>query len=246
MALIGHVDDAASRALLAACRSEIETGATLQEAAQRMMDLLYAEFAESLALARTFTTVPFNMLPARDRSFIETHARTKGTAHLLNEDTPVLSLIGTSGVEPAWCDRYRSRDHLGIPLPPEKFGAWSSMVTALTRQLGHSVDWYNLRHPAPGPASFGVFADALFVADATSSRDEDGQLFIPAQDFVRAYQVRTVSGVGGQFAATGMILACVFFSRELLSHATWLSRVPLLLGSVTLGLASAGKIYSAE
>jgi hypothetical protein len=186
------------------------------------------------------------MLPARDRSFIETHARSKGSADLLNEDTPVLSLIATSGVESAWRDRYRSHDHLGIPLPPERFGAWSSMVTVLTRQLGQSVDWYTLRRQATGPASFGVFADALFVADATSSRDEDGQLFIPAQDFVRAYQVRTVSGVGGQFAATGMILACVFFSREMLSRPTWLLRMPLLLGTVTLGLASAGKIYSAE
>jgi hypothetical protein len=71
-------------------------------------------------------------------------------------------------------------------------------------------------------------------------------LFIPAQDFVRAYHVRTVSGVGGQFAATGMILACVFFSRETLSRSTWLSRVPLLLGTATLGLAAAGKIYSPE
>jgi hypothetical protein len=246
MALMGRMEDGADRALLAACKSEIGTANTLQEAAQRLMDSLRREFAESVVLARTFATVRFDMLPARDRSFIETHARSKGTAHFLNEDTPVLSLMGTSGVEPAWCDRHRSRDHLGIPLPPEKFGAWNSMVTVLTRQLGQSVDWYTLRRPATGLERFGLFADDLFVADATSSRDEDGRLFIPAQDFVRTYQVRTVSGVGGQFPATGMILLCVFFSREKLPRSTWLSRVPLLLGTATLGLAAAGKIYSPE
>jgi hypothetical protein len=244
MALMGRMDDAAGRAFLAARKSEIKKAGTLQEAAQQLMDCFHGEFAESIVLARTFATVPFHMLPPRDRSFIETHPGSEGSARLLTEDTPVLSLMGTSGVEPAWCDRYRSRDHLGIPLPPGRFGAWSSMVTVLTRQLGRSVDWFAVRRPGTAPASFSVFADDFFV-DATSSRDEDGRLLIPAQDFVRAYQVQTVSGVGGQFAATGMILACVFFSREILSRPSWLSRVPLLLGNVTLGLVSAGKIYSA-
>lgn len=226
-------------------RSQIDSAETLQQAAQGVMECFRREFADSVILARTYVTVPFKTLPARDRSFVQAVARNKGQMQKLSEETPVLSLLGTDGVEPDWCERYGSREHLAIPLLSEEFVAGIPMVAALIRQLGGSVDWYSGLRSKGGAGDFGVFAESFFVPDAATSKDSARQLLIPAQDFVRTYGVQTVLGVGGQFSDSGMILACIFFTREtLLQTPTWLLQLPMLLGSATLLRVSAGKIYS--
>ena len=100
------------------------------------------------------------------------------------------------------------------------------------------------RRPTESAGQFGVFADSFFVPDAATSHDEAGRLLIPAQDFVRRYGVRTVIGVGGQFAGSGMILVCVFFNRgRLLEVPRWLMQLPMQLGTTSRKFVAAGRIY---
>jgi hypothetical protein len=234
--------------ILATLRDEIISGNTLQESSQRAMDCFRKKFADSVVLVRTYATVPYDVLPARDRFFVQTVAENQKQVSLLNRNTPVLSLLGTAGIEQAWGDRYSSKSHLAIPFLSEEFVSGIPMVAGLVGQLGVSTGRVaRLSGAANREEDFGAFAESFFVRDAALSRDSSGRLLIPAQDFVREYEVRTVLGVGGQFSATGMSLVCVIFSRETLSQTpAWLLRLPLLLGTATRPLVSAGKVYDAD
>ncbi|HLG16524.1 MAG TPA: hypothetical protein VJH03_18760 [Blastocatellia bacterium] len=246
MTLINETDSESVKAILTALKSETGATTTLQGLAQGVMEQFRAVFTESVVLARTYATVPYKLLPERDRAFVQNSVRGKGKLDLLTEETKVLSLLGTSGVDPAWCDRYRSQDHLGVPLLSPEFVAGIPMVAGLIRDLGSSADWYARTRPSDSSDNFGVFAESFFVPDAATCRDDSGRLLIPAQDFVRAHGVRAVLGVGGQFGSTGMILVCIFFTREAPSPTTakWLMRLPLVLGTVSLPFVSSGRIYT--
>jgi hypothetical protein len=232
MSLIENADTATIQTILSTIKSQAGGANNLQESTQRAMECFHAQFAESVVLARTYATVPYKMLPATDRSFVQAVAQDKGQLSILTEETQALSLLGTAGIDPAWCDRYSSKGHLGIPLLSEDFVAGIPMIAGLIHQLGMSVDLYKRLSPSQSAEKFGVFAESFFVSDAAASRDSIGRLIIPAQDFVQQYEVHTVFGVGGQFAATGMILICIVFTRETLSQTpAWLLRLPLLLGT---------------
>jgi hypothetical protein len=51
-------------------------------------------FTDSVVLVRTYATVPYDALPARDRFFVQTVAENQKQVSLLNRNTPVLSLLG--------------------------------------------------------------------------------------------------------------------------------------------------------
>lgn len=237
--------DADAELTPAALRKDAIQRSTLQETLQVTMEHFYMNFAESVVLARTYATIAYGALPARDRSFVRAVAEKHNQLHALYDETPVLSLLGTAGVEHAWCDRYTSKEHLGIPLLSEEFVAGSPMVAGLVRQLDISVDLISRSGTtATGAEDFGACAESFFVRDAARSRDLVGRLLIPEQDFVRTYAVRTVLGVGGRFSVAGMVLVCVVFTRETLTQTpAWLLRLPLLLGMSTRHLVSAGKLF---
>jgi hypothetical protein len=237
-------DAAAADALLVELRREARNRETVQEACQGVMQSLAARLSESLVLARVYMTVPWQNLPEADRVFARTVAGNLTAGHLLRNDTRVLSLLGTAGVEPEWRDRYSSRNHLAIPLLSPEFVAEIPMVAGLLDQLGSSVRWYGQMTPSAGRDTFGVFTGTFFVGDARTGRDHTGRLLIPAQDFVQHYGIRSVFGVGGQFHASGIILACIFFSNVTLEETpAWLLRVPVMIASVTQPLLDAGRIY---
>ena len=85
------------------------------------MDLIYEEFKESLVLVRMFLTIFYEELPEFNRKIVVNLAEEKGIASELQDDTPVLSLIGTRGENPEWDDRKKSKGHLEIPLISVKF-----------------------------------------------------------------------------------------------------------------------------
>lgn len=230
---------------MAQLRSEVRKASTVQEASQRLMDRFRVDFAESVILARTYATVPYRLLPVRDRDFVQSVAQTRNMADALGRETRVLSLLGTAGVEPAWGDRYKSRNHLGIPLFSEDVMAEIPMMAALIRQLGSSATWFDKRTPsAQGVESFGVFTGSFFVQNPSHARDQAGRLLIPAQEFVQQYNVRTVFGVGGEFLASRMVLVCIFFSNERLEQTPpWLLRLPLMLATATRPLVLEGSIF---
>ncbi len=230
--------------LMGELRNEVRKGNTLQDASQRLMDRFHREFAEWVVLARTYATIPYGMLPARDRDFVQKVAHAGNMAQLLSADTRVLSLLGTAGFEPAWRDRYTSRDHLGIPLLSEDVVAEIPMVAALTRQLGNSSAWYEKHSATRAAERFGVFTESFFVQDPSHAHDSAGRLLIPAQQFVHKYSVNTVFGIGGQFLASRIVLVSIFFSSESLEQTPpWLLRVPLMLATATSSLVSRGSIY---
>jgi hypothetical protein len=240
-------DAAAVDPMLAELRSATRNGSSLQAAAQQLMNRFLQQFEGSVALGRIYATVPYNVLPQRDRAFVRAAAEQKGMLALLQDDTRVLSLLATAGAEPAWRDRYASKGHLGIPLLSEHFVSEIPMIAGLIAQLGSSVRWFaKVAAPAGRNDNFGVFTESFFVADAGAARDSTGRLLIPAQDFVRSYNIRAVCGVGGEFPSSGMILVCIFFSNETLPHTPkWLLRVPLMLATGAQALVAAGKIYGA-
>ena len=61
---------------------------------------------KSIVLVRVFLTVPLTTLPPSNQGFIQTHAG-EGASEL-EDQTAVLSLIGSSGQESRWNDRRNS------------------------------------------------------------------------------------------------------------------------------------------
>src|SRR5690242_16567255 len=102
-------------------RIELIDCASLQEAAQKCVGIIYEALRDSLTLIRLYATVPFRQLPAPDRAFVLDLAMAHRAADLLDDETPVLSLLGTCGDVSDWNDRYRSKNHLGIPLLASSF-----------------------------------------------------------------------------------------------------------------------------
>jgi hypothetical protein len=239
------VDTESIGATIAELRSEVRKGRTLREAAQRLMERFVKEFAESVVLARTYATVSYGILPARDREFARSLANARGMADALTDETRILSLLGTSGTEATWHDPYCSREHLAIPLFSEQVVSEIPMVAALIRQLGNSVSWFERLSPSRNKGEgFDVFTESFFVRDPEQTRDLSGRLLIPAQEFVARYGIKSVFGVGGEFLTSRIILACIFFSRQDMEETPpWLLRLPVMLATATRDIVSEGAIY---
>ena len=100
--------------------SALARATSLEVAAQMFCERFYAEFAESAVLVRSFVTLPFSLLPDAESAFARAAAERTGHAELLAADTPVLTLLGSYGIEPAWRQRLASRGHLAIPPSPQR------------------------------------------------------------------------------------------------------------------------------
>jgi len=240
-------DAATADLILGDLRRQARNADSVQAACQGVMRGLLERLSDSLQLARAYLTVPWRNLPEADRRFAQEIAVSSGASHLLRDDTRVLSLLGTAGVEDAWCDRRTSHGHLAIPLLSAEFVAAIPMVAGLIDQLGSSARWYGQVAGSSNKDTFGVFTGTFFVPDAATARDSFGRLLIPAQDFVERYEIRSVFGVGGQFQASGMTLVCIFFSsKNFEGTPPWLLRLPLMIASVTQELIAADRIYPAQ
>jgi histone H3/H4 len=217
----------------------------LEEAAQALAESLHTTFEESVVIARVFFTVPFGELPSANREFVEHLADSAGAAAELNAETPVLSLLGTHGSEPAWQDRRRSKDHVGIPLISSSFVGAIPMISRLLRELGVPVHWVD-RHDSEMIASAVGDAEGLFfVEDAGEAVDQEGRKIIAAQDFVADRGVKSVFGLGGAYEG-GEIMVIVVFCRDRFTREVAESFLPLakLFITKTSRLASPGMVFS--
>ncbi len=226
-------------------RVENELGAlpTLEEAAQRFVEILFATFEESLVLARLFATVPFSRLP------LDAQSAVRGVAQGTGQDTiadsvPVLTLLGTRGMEADWNDRRRSRGHAGIPLGSPDFVEAIPMIASLMRQLGVAV-WGVGLDTAIVTQSIGSVAGVFYVDDARTTVDGKGRRVISAQAFVEQYDVRTVFGFGGTYTLRGMFMATVLFTREELTRvqAERFMRLANSFKARTMRLALRGRVF---
>lgn len=221
-------------------------GATsLEAAAQLYAEQVYASLAESLVLLRVFATVRFGDLPESNREFVR-GLMTRAGVSGISDETLVLSLLGSMGSEPAWCDRRRSVGHVGIPLLSADFIDEIPMIARMLVQLGVELDWIGRDDTAIVGKTFGFQSGVFYVPEAKSAVDSHGRKIIAAQEFVVKYGVETVFGVGGGYFGTPVFVTIIGFCRERIDEA----RVERLRPHIdrfkaeTDALVKAGKIFS--
>jgi hypothetical protein len=208
---VARLDVRDLEAIARAFRSFSGGAASMEDVAQRIVHYLYSEFAVEdrpvVVLARLYRTLYVDDLDAEQR-----RAADRAAAGALQPDSSCLVLVATAGLEPAWNDRRRSKDHAAIPLEDPAAVARSPMIAALFKDLGFDVEIFVQPRSQHGfhNHSGGVF----FVPEATDSP------VIPAQDeFVRRYGVKSVVGVGG-FLPSGELFALIVFLSEQVSQET--------------------------
>ena len=240
---LAHVTDQQLTVLRDGLRERVQDGATLQEAAQSFVHRLYDELSGGAALVRMYVTLPAAKLPPTERAFAEIVARSAPDSVALDDDTRVLTLLGTYGMEPAWCDRRQSRGHQAIPLLDASFIDGLPMVARLLAELG--IDLGGLHDDAIFARKLiGGYIGVFHVDDAATAVDGQGRHIIPAADFVRERGVRTVFGMGTAFL-DGSVAVCIVFAREKVSR-TEAERFGGLMSNfrlVTRGLIRDGALF---
>lgn len=234
----------AADSLQKAIDRRITSASTLQEAAQVSLDELYREFEESTALARVYVTLPFQELPERDKEFARNVATGAGVEAGLQDATVSLSLLGTRGRKPAWNDRSQSREHLAIPLVSSEFVQERSMFARLLSDMGIGLEWLDTQDTEIVVRKMGRLARVFYVEDASSAVDATGRKVVPAQEFIRENDVKTVFGLTGAYA-NGSVLALVVFAQETISRSQVETFMPLISGikTATLRMVSSRMIY---
>lgn len=198
-----------------ALRRLLRDARSIESAARAVCGFLYDELVSAsgeraCALVRCYKVHDFGLLPPKVQSF--------ALAQLApgEQATPqlrCLTLMATVGDEPAWNDRWQSKGHLAIALPTEAVVERAPMIAQLFRAFG--VELRAAIAPAPeivrdlAGRSYGVF----YVPDAK------GSPYIPAQDFVIRYGIRSVVGFGGSLLS-GDLFAIILFTRVHISAET--------------------------
>ncbi|MEW6753298.1 MAG: hypothetical protein AB1505_20300, partial [Candidatus Latescibacterota bacterium] len=91
MARISAMDHKDMVALQDSIAGEVAGCASLEDAAQRYICVLYDQFCESIVLARLFATVPYGQLPPANRQFVSGLAESAGIGAQIRPETLVLS-----------------------------------------------------------------------------------------------------------------------------------------------------------
>ena len=208
---------------------EVERAKTLEEAAQIVVADIHAKFSESVVLARAFFTVPFLSLPLESVEFVQSLAESAGGGSDLKPTTPVLSLVGTQGQEAAWNDRRKSEGHTGIPLVSSAFVDAIPMISRLLKELGVPMHWIDSHDSEIIQNTVGHSSGLFYVNDAEEATDQAGRKIIAAQDFVSAYDVKSVFGMGAAYPS-GQIIVLVVFCRDDVSRETAEQFLPLIDG----------------
>lgn len=217
----------------------------LEEAAQVLAEALHTQFSDSVVVTRIFLTVPFGDLPKDNKEFVQNLSESAGAADALKSDTPVLSLIGTHGQEPDWCDRRKSKGHVGIPLISADFVGAIPMISRLLKEFGVPLDFLDSHDPGILVETIGKKTGLFFVEDTAKATDAQGRKIIAAQDFVSEHNVKSVFGLGGAYDS-GQLFVIVLFCSDRISRSTAEDFITLasLFQSQTNGLASKQSIFT--
>ena len=225
--------------------SPVQAAGRLEEAAQELVSVIHRSFEESVVVARVFATVPFGSLPESNQEFVRNLAESAGAAEDLTDTVPVLSLVGTHGVEDPWKDRRLSQGHVGIPLISSAFVGAIPMISRLLKELGVPLEWVDKHDSEMIIRTMGHSAGLFFVDEASDAEDNEGRKIIAAQDFVADYGVRSVFGTGGVYGG-GQIVVLVVFCRDAFARTTaegFLNLTNLFM-SQTAGLAEPEKVFT--
>ncbi|MEJ2031526.1 MAG: hypothetical protein P8Y63_00455 [Deltaproteobacteria bacterium] len=209
-----------------------------------MVSELHRLFDESVVIARVFVTVPFDELPDANKEFVKSLAETSEAGTEIRGTTPVLSLIGTHGLEADWNDRTKSKRHVGIPLISFVFVDTIPLISRLLKELSMPLTWVDsheseiIRKVLRG--STGLF----YVEDAARATDHEGRKII-AQDFVSQYNVKSVFGIGEAYG-NGQMLVVIVFCRDTFPKEVSVRFLAIVDSFVsrTASLLDEGKIFS--
>ena len=246
MTTIANLSKAEALQLERRFQKKIHRAPSLEVAAQRYVESVYEALSDSLVLLRLFATVQFRDLPAPNQAFVRALADSTGAADAIDDDTLVLSLLGSMGVEPAWCDRRLSVNHVGIPLVSRAFVGEIPMIARLLKQLGVELDWIDRQDTAIVGKTFGLQSGVFHVADAATAVDSSNRKIIAAQEFVASHGVKTVYGVGGGYVATPVFTAITGFCRDPIdqSRVEWFRSHIDRFKAETDTLVKQGRIFS--
>jgi hypothetical protein len=197
------------------------------EVATTVVDGLYERFAESLVMARAFLTVPYQILPERQRQFATNLARSVRLENLLGPNTPIHSLLATRGCVAEWNNPLQSRGHVAIPLLSEAFVSSIPMMSRLLKELGLPLTWVQDPGAVMERQMVGSESGSFFVADPANALDELGRKIIAAQEFVASHSVRSVFAVGGVVFG-GAVFVLIFFGREPIESRAARAFMPLI------------------
>jgi hypothetical protein len=233
--------------LWARVEPQLRRSTSLEDAAQKLVKIIYEDFTESVVLARVFCTIPFDALPARNRRFVQRLVDANDGPHDLGTATPVLSLVGTYGTEQEWRSRINSQGHLGVPLVSADFVDAIPMISRLLKELGVPLEWADSNDSAMIQKTIGRTAGLFFVENAVEAVDHRNRKIIAAEEFVHSYGIRGVFGAGGGYVG-GQIVVLIVFCRDTLprSSAECFMALTALFKAKTSQLVGAGKIFAPE
>ncbi len=219
--------------------------ATMQVAAQRFVDILYEEFEESTVLARVYGTVAFRELPGRDKEFVRKLAGVRECVSELNDETTVISLLGTRGTEASWNDRYRSAGRLGIPVLSCSFIKTIPMVSVLVSETVTGIGWMEKQKSKILVTSLGKMARMIYVHDAATDLTGGGVKTVAVQNFVWDHDVKTVIGIGGSYVNRSFV-SIMIFTNETVTAEMAKKFMPLVntFKTVTTAQVMNRKIFS--
>ncbi len=186
---------------------------SVEDAARHFTSSFHGAFP-SIVLARLFIVMPFAKLAPVEKAFATKVAgiRAKVMAH-----TPVLTLLGTAGVDRMWNDRRRSVGHLAIPLVDRSFVMEAPMIAKLLADLNVDLGVLDDSFATQTSPMIGSDSGKFYVDDASTAVDARGRLVIPSREFVRTYGVKTVFGMGGSYY-DGTLAVAIFFTTEKLER----------------------------
>lgn len=218
---------------------------SLQEAAQKFLEALYDDLAESAVLFRLFATCSYGGLPEREKEFALALARGRGCADEIEGGTNVVVLLGTRGKKPTWNDRYRSESHLAVPLASASFIKTIPMVSRLMSDMGTGVEWIEKQKTNIVVTSMGRMARVLYVEDAATALTSDGFKVVPDQAFVAENRVKTVIGLGGAYLNRTIVVILLFTSERVPSERVE-KLMPLVHGFkvATMKLVMGGRVFA--
>ncbi len=184
---------------------------SFEEAAGQVVEFFFQSFRDmnggsvggtpdlNCALVRCFKTHRFGELPPNLREVVSgTMAGATPEAAMM-----CLTLMASRGAEPAWNTRYGSVGHRAIPLATAAMIERAPMIARLIEQVGlQPRDVLRASDEGTERAALDVF----HVENA------EGSPFVPAQEFVQQYKIRSVLGFGGMLPR-GDLFFVLLFSR---------------------------------
>jgi hypothetical protein len=179
---------------------------TLEASAQRVCRFLYDELrgpetAHACSLVRCYKTHPFSGLDSELQNFAR-----QGLGGMPPMPTmKCLTLMATVGETASWNSRHLSRGHRAIPLPSPDIVEKAPMISQLIKELGMELTTVLQPSPEVVKELAGKRHGVFHVENAL------GSPYIPAQEFVTQYGIRSVVGFGGMLF-TGDLFAVILFS----------------------------------